>query len=202
MERKVLEVRQALEAAERASAQALNGKNIAGTVLGALAPGAALAWWALPAVLTSDGSQAVAGSIRRARELFTRWADAEGVNGMRRWALRGSEPDGKGGFRPYTVAYWLVIGDSLLSELGTAKREAAVSTTSAAATQTLAKTATEVKTAAEKAKQAAEDAGKKLAGPWPLSWKLAAGGVAVVAVGSTLAWLLSEVNSLTGKEGA
>jgi hypothetical protein len=203
MEAKVALVRAALEAAEQASDKAMAGQNIGGAILSAISPIGflgSLGWNAAPAVLTSNGSEAVAGSIRRARERFEKWADKEGLNGWRYWALRGTEPDGQGGYRNYPVSFWLGIGDALLSELGSAKKEAQVATTAAAARQATEATTRAVGSAATKVADVVGDAAGALTKPWPTSWKVAAGVVGLAAVLGLGGYALSQVNTLTGRK--
>jgi hypothetical protein len=148
------------------------------------------AWWP---PLTSAQDAALANVVA-ARKRYTQWADGQGEQGWKRWAVRGTEPDGFA----YPISFWMQIGDDLLSELGVHLKAATDGGTAAVLANTATQTAKDVAAGAQGALEVVTH-------PWPLKWKLATGAVVgLIGLGLTVV-LVKELRPILGllpqKEG-
>jgi hypothetical protein len=145
-------------------------------------------------VLRTGAQDAALANLVAARNRYTQWADGQGEQGWKRWAVRGTEPDGFA----YPVRFWLGIGDDLLSELGVHVQAAEDGGTAAVVKNTASQTAKDVADVAQKAVEVVTK-------PWPLTWKLAAGAAVGLTGLGLVVVLAKELRPLLGllpqKEG-
>jgi hypothetical protein len=135
----------------------------------------------------TSAQEAALANVVAARKRYTQWADGQGEQGWKRWAVRGTEPDGFA----YLITFWMQIGDDLLSELGVHLKAANDGGTAAVVENTYVQTSKDVEDKVKKAVKVVTD-------PWPLTWKLAAGAAVGVAGLGLVVVLVKELRPLLG----
>lgn len=175
MDSKQQEVRAALEAADKVADK----------------------WRHWPGTWTRTAAQeSLLKNLEVLRGRYTQWTDEASAMGWRRWALQGYDASGS----PYSVAFWLRIGDDFLSELiGKKRADGTVDAglynlipeagTAATIGHTVDQSVADVSEFANKAKSLVTD-------PWPLKWKLGLGALGALAAIGVVAVVFVEARPI------